>query len=72
MSVGRGTPLESYATRAELVEQGYTIVPGVFSQDWLDEFRDWTSDYFDQHHIDRRYRFQGSAIRVYSPDRLER
>ena len=72
MSVGRGNQLESHANRDELIEHGYTIVPGVFGPDWLKEFGDWTLDYFEQHPIDRRYRFQGSAIRVYSPDRWER
>ena len=72
MSVGRVNQLESHANRDELIEHGYTIVPGVFGPDWLKVFGDWTLDYFEQQPIDRRYRFQGSAIRVYSPDRWER
>ena len=50
--------------RDELVELGYTVVPGVLEAPFLDELRVWSDDIFRRLPVDPRFRYQGSDISV--------
>ncbi len=52
--------------RIELVEQGYTMIPGVMGAELLEELRAWSNDVFLRVRVDAKYRYQGSDIHVYT------
>ncbi len=58
------TPKEALQKRQELVELGYTVVPGVLQNPFLDELRHWSEDIFDRVPVNPKYRYQGSDIHV--------
>lgn len=58
---------ESIRKRNELIDLGYTIVPGVMTDPFLSEVRDWTEDVFDRVEVDPRFRYQGSDVHVSTP-----
>jgi hypothetical protein len=60
------TPTTATAKRDELVELGYTIVPGLLNDPFLGELQTWSQHIFDQVPVDPKYRYQGSDIHVYS------
>ena len=60
------TAAEAMTKRDELVELGYTIVPGVMEQALLDDLRAWSDNVFQRVHVDPKYRYQGSDIHVYT------
>ena len=47
---------ETHEKRDQLVADGYTVIPGVFGEALLQEFRDWSEEYFGQHEVEHRYR----------------
>ena len=53
--------------RDELVELGYTVIPGVLDQEFLEELRLWSDGVFEQRAVDPRFRYQGSDIHVVTP-----
>ena len=63
---------ETHEKRDQLVADGYTVIPGVFGEALLQEFRDWSEEYFGQHEVEHRYRYQGSDVSVISPARWAR
>ena len=65
-------PADACQKRDQLVADGYTVIPEVFGEDLLQVLRDWSEDYFSRHQVDRRYRYQGSAVNVFSPSRWAR
>jgi ectoine hydroxylase-related dioxygenase (phytanoyl-CoA dioxygenase family) len=57
--------------RDQLVDDGYTVIPSVVDERMLDELRAWTEDYFANHDVDPKYRYQGSDIQVIPPNRWD-
>jgi len=55
--------------RDELVELGYTVVPGVLTGPLLDKLRAWSEALFERLPVDPRFRYQGSDIHVSTPRR---
>ena len=60
-------PNQARAGRDQLVEQGYTIVPGLLADPLLGELQHWSQQVFDTVPVDPKYRYQGSDIHVYAP-----
>jgi len=58
------TAKEAVTKREELVEAGYTVVPGVMSSDLLDRLRVWSDDIFNRTTVNPKVRYQGSDIFV--------
>ena len=50
--------------RQQLVDDGYTIIPGVMSADLLTDLRNWSDDVFDRLPVNPKFRYQGSDIQV--------
>ena len=50
--------------RNELVEYGFTIVPGVMPESLVNQLRIWSDDILNHVTIDRKIRYQGSDIFV--------
>ena len=63
------TSEEALQKRDELMELGYTIVPGVLQDPLLDEFRTWSDDVFARVSVDPKFRYQGSDIHVFTERR---
>ncbi len=61
------TATEALAKRDELVENGYTIVPGVMPKAMVDELRAWSDDLFTRLEVDPKVRYQGSDIHAWTP-----
>jgi hypothetical protein len=55
--------------RQELVDSGYTIVPGVMDSDLLGRLKTWSDAIFDRVTVDHKVRYQGSDIFVNTPRR---
>ena len=55
---------QSLTKRRELVESGYTIVPGVMDKDLLDRLRTWSDRIFERVTVPHEVRYQGSDIFV--------
>ncbi len=55
---------QSLTKRRELVESGYTIVPGVMDKDLLDRLRTWSDHIFERVTVPHKIRYQGSDIFV--------
>ena len=53
--------------RQQLVDDGYTVIPGVMPADLLDDLCVWSQDIFDRLPVDPKFRFQGSDIHVATP-----
>ena len=51
---------QSLTKRRELVESGYTIVPGVMDADLLDRLRTWSDRIFERVTVPHEVRYQGS------------
>ncbi|MDE2903912.1 MAG: phytanoyl-CoA dioxygenase family protein [Chloroflexota bacterium] len=64
-------PAEATEKRDQLVDEGYTVIPNVVAEPMLDELRAWTEDYFANHDVDPKYRYQGSDIQVIPPGRWD-
>ena len=60
-------PNQARAGRDQLVEQGYTIVPGLLANPLLGELQHWSQQVFETVPVDPKYRYQGSDIHVYAP-----
>ena len=60
---------EARGCRRQLVDDGYTVIPGVMSIDLLEEVRAWSDDIFDRLPVDPKFRYQGSDIHVSTPRR---
>lgn len=58
--------------RDELITLGYTVVPNILSQPFLDELRTWSNQVFDQVPVDPKYRYQGSDIHVSTQRRWDK
>ena len=65
------TPDSARRKRNQLVSDGFTIVPGVLGDPLLSELQSWSQDVFERVPVDPRYRYQGSDIHVYTPDRWQ-
>ncbi|MDB4699025.1 phytanoyl-CoA dioxygenase family protein [Candidatus Latescibacteria bacterium] len=52
--------------RDELVELGYTLIPGVLKDPLLGELQRWSQAMFDRVPVEHKYRYQGSDIHVYT------
>ena len=65
------TPEDALKKRAELVELGYTSVPGLMEPDLLHELRTWSDEVFQRLPVDPKLRYQGSDIHVYAERRWE-
>lgn len=63
------TDAEAVTKRNELVELGYTLIPGVMPKPLLDEFRAWSDDVFTRMTVDPKYRYQGSDLHVYTAEK---
>ena len=66
------TTEEALEKRKELLELGYTLIPGVLSGPMLDEVRRYTDEILDSRTIPHQYRYQGSDIHVASQRLWER
>lgn len=62
-------PSEALTKHNELVELGYTIIPGVMPQPLLEELRAWSDGVFDKVNVDPKYRYQGSDIGVFTEEK---
>jgi ectoine hydroxylase-related dioxygenase (phytanoyl-CoA dioxygenase family) len=60
---------EAKTKRNELVELGYTVVPGVLQGPLLTELRTWSDNVFAKAYVDPKYRYQGSDIQVHTERR---
>lgn len=60
---------EATQKRGELIELGYTIVPGVMADPFLSEVRNWTDEVMDRVEVDPRFRYQGSDVQIMTPER---
>jgi ectoine hydroxylase-related dioxygenase (phytanoyl-CoA dioxygenase family) len=60
---------ESVQKRDELIELGYTIVPGVMQDPFLSEVREWTDAVMDRVEVDPKFRYQGSDVQIMTPER---
>jgi hypothetical protein len=58
--------------RDELITLGYTVVPNILSQPFLDELRVWSKQVFDKVPVDSKYRYQGSDIHVSTQRRWDK
>lgn len=58
---------EALACRRQLVDDGYTVIPGVMEPDLLGRLRTWSDDVFDRLPVDPKLRYQGSDIHVSAP-----
>ena len=58
---------QALGKRDELVESGYTVVPGVIEPAFVAELRAWSEQVLRQRPVDPRYRYQGSDIAVLTP-----
>ncbi len=58
------TSEQSLIKRQELVESGYTIVPGVMDTDLLDRLKTWSDRIFERVTVPHKIRYQGSDIFV--------
>jgi phytanoyl-CoA hydroxylase len=65
------TQEEAFQKRDELVNDGFTVIPGVMSQEFVQELRVWSDDIFSRVPVDRKHRYQGSDIHVATPKRWE-
>ena len=61
------TDEQALGKRDELVELGYTVVPGVIEPAFVAELRAWSEQVLRQRPVDPRYRYQGSDIAVLTP-----
>ena len=60
---------EARVKREELVELGYTVVPGVMQDPFLCEVRGWTDTVMDRVEVDQTFRYQGSDVQIMTPER---
>lgn len=60
---------EAFTKRNELVELGYTLVPGVMPKPLLDELHAWSDDVFTKVTVDHKYRYQGSDLHIYTEEK---
>jgi hypothetical protein len=58
--------------RRELVESGYTIVPGVMDADLLDRLKTWSDGIFERVTVSHKVRYQGSDIFVSTERRWQK
>ena len=58
------TDEDAIAKRDELVELGYTVVPQLLDERFIEELRVWSDDVFERLSVDPRLRYQGSDIGV--------
>ena len=58
--------------RQQLMELGYTVVKGVWNEDFTSEMRDWSNTLIDKNPPDEKFRFQGSDIHIFTEDRWDR
>ncbi|MEM7126440.1 MAG: phytanoyl-CoA dioxygenase family protein [Chloroflexota bacterium] len=63
------SPSDALTKRDELVNLGYTIIPGVMPKPLIDELSAWSDNVFTKIHVDPKYRYQGSDIHVYTEER---
>lgn len=50
--------------RQQLVDDGYTILPGIMPDDLLNDLRTWSDEVFDRLPVDPKFRYQGSDMHV--------
>ncbi|MDP6355564.1 MAG: phytanoyl-CoA dioxygenase family protein [Planctomycetota bacterium] len=65
------TQEEAIQKRDELVNDGFTVIPGVMSPEFVQELREWSDEIFSRVTVDRKYRYQGSDIHVSTPKHWE-
>lgn len=53
---------EAIQKRDELIDLGYTIVPGVMGDPFLSEVRDWSDEILDRMEVEYKVRYQGSDL----------
>ncbi|MEE2657658.1 MAG: phytanoyl-CoA dioxygenase family protein [Candidatus Latescibacterota bacterium] len=58
------------AKRHQLVRDGYCIIPGMMEAEILEELRAFSADVFRRLPVDDKYRYQGSDIHVFTPQRF--
>ena len=61
------TNIEAASKTQELVESGFTIIPGVMDPNLLIKLRSWSDDVFERVTVPHKVRYQGSDIFVKSP-----
>ncbi len=63
------TATDAIAHRNQLVELGYTVIPGLLQNPLLEDLRAWSADIFARLPVDPKYRYQGSDIHVWTERR---
>lgn len=53
------------AERRQLLEDGFCVIPGVLSGDFLKRVQDWADGFLDEHVVDPRLQYQGSDFHIY-------
>ncbi len=66
------SPEEALCKRDELVDLGFTIVPGMMPEALLKELSDWSDVHLPKIKIDDRIRYQGSDIFVFTERHWEK
>lgn len=66
------TTEELLTKRDELVERGYTSIPGVMSESLVNELRTWSDAIFERVAVRHEVRYQGSVIFVHTERRWAR
>ncbi len=66
------SPEEARCKRNELVDMGYTIVPGMMPESLVKELSDWSAERLPKIKIDDRIRYQGSDIFVFTERHWEK
>ena len=66
------SPEEALCKRNELLDQGFTIVPGMMPESLVKELRNWSDVHLPKIKIDHRIRYQGSDIFVFTERHWEK
>ena len=58
--------------RTELLEKGFTVIPGVLDREFVDELKVWADGLVSANPPNDKFRYQGSDIHVFTEERWER
>lgn len=58
--------------RTELLEKGFTVIPGVLGREFVDELKVWADGLVSANPPNDKFRYQGSDIHVFTEERWER
>ncbi len=68
-------PLSAHSVaekRAQLVDDGFCVIPGVLRGEFLERVRRFSDSFLDTHSVDQRFRYQGSDFHVVTEEQWER